>query len=142
MNKKQWIVYLVRCSDESLYCGTTNNLKNRLAKHNLGKGAKYTRSRRPVELVRASSAMTKNDALKLEYRIKQVPASMKIYELSKGGALMPKNISKALQQLNKDLKGIAKTIDSLIKAIEKLEKPEATPQRKPAKKKAAPKINL
>lgn len=52
--------------------------------HNSGKGAKYTRSRRPIELIGASLKMTKTDALKLEYRIKQLPASKKIYELIKG----------------------------------------------------------
>ncbi len=81
MDKKQWVVYLIRCSDESLYCGITNNLKNRLIAHNSGRGAKYTRSRRPVELVGASSAMTKSDALKLEYRVKHVPADSKYHEL-------------------------------------------------------------
>jgi len=81
MNENKWIVYLIRCSDKSLYCGITNNLKNRLIAHNSGKGAKYTRSRRPVELVGASSAMTKSDALKLEHRVKHVPASSKYYEL-------------------------------------------------------------
>jgi len=49
--------------------------------HNSSRGAKYTRSRRPVELVCASSAMTKSDALKLEYKIKHVPAGSKYYEL-------------------------------------------------------------
>jgi len=49
--------------------------------HNSSRGAKYTRSRRPVELVGASSAMTKSDALKLEYRVKHVPAGSKYYEL-------------------------------------------------------------
>ena len=82
-DKRKWVVYLIRCSDESLYCGITNNLKNRLAAHNSGKGAKYTRSRRPVELVGYSSKMTKSDALKLEYRIKQVPARHKLSELTK-----------------------------------------------------------
>ena len=81
MDKRQWIVYLIRCSDESLYCGITNNLKNRLIAHNSGRGAKYTRSRRPVELVGAGSAMTKSDALKLEYRVKHVPAGIKYDEL-------------------------------------------------------------
>ena len=81
MNKNKWVVYLIRCSDESLYSGIINDLKNRLIAHNSGKGAKYTRSRRPVELVGASSAMTKSDALKLEYRIKHVPVGNKIYEL-------------------------------------------------------------
>jgi putative endonuclease len=64
-----------------LYCGITNNLKNRLESHNAGSGAKYTRSRRPVELAGASPEMTKSDALKLEYRIKRTPAGRKIYEL-------------------------------------------------------------
>jgi len=82
MDKRQWVVYLVRCSDESLYCGITNNLKNRLIAHNSGRGSKYTRSRRPVELVGASFAMTKSDALKLEYRVKQEPAGSKYYELT------------------------------------------------------------
>ena len=81
MVKNQWVIYLIRCPDESLYCGITNNLKNRLIAHNSGRGAKYTRSRRPVELVGASSAMTKSDALKLEYRVKHVPADSKYYEL-------------------------------------------------------------
>jgi len=48
-----------------------------------GRGSKYTRSRRPVELVAASPEMTKNDALKLEYRVKQVPASKKNLEFTK-----------------------------------------------------------
>ena len=82
MTKLQWVVYLVRCSDKSLYCGITNNLKNRLAVHNSGKGAKYTRSRRPVTLVGTSSEMTKSEALKLEYRIKQVPSNKKKIELT------------------------------------------------------------
>ncbi|MBW2144332.1 MAG: GIY-YIG nuclease family protein [Deltaproteobacteria bacterium] len=81
MTKRQWVVYLVRCSDKSLYCGITNNLKNRLAEHNSGKGAKYTRSRRPVTLVGTSSEMTRSDALKLEYRVKQVPSNKKKHEL-------------------------------------------------------------
>jgi putative endonuclease len=50
----EWVVYLVQCSDDSLYCGTTNNLEGRLSAHNAGKGAKYTRSRKPVKLVGAA----------------------------------------------------------------------------------------
>lgn len=83
MTNNNWVVYLIRCSDSSLYCGVTNNLQTRLAAHNSGKGAKYTRSRQPVELVAASSNMSKSDALKLELRIKKVPSSMKIIELTK-----------------------------------------------------------
>ncbi len=82
MKIKQWVVYLVRCRDASLYCGITNDLENRLAAHNSGKGAKYTRSRRPVQLICASTAMSKSDAQKLEYRIKHTPSAQKIIELN------------------------------------------------------------
>ena len=51
MNDKTWVVYLARCSDNSLYCGVSNDIKSRLIAHNSGKGARYTRSRRPVDLV-------------------------------------------------------------------------------------------
>ena len=84
MNKREWVVYLIQCSDDSLYCGVTNNLKNRLAAHNSGRGAKYTRFRRPVTLVGVSSKMTKSEALKLEYRVKRVSAGKKKNELTKG----------------------------------------------------------
>ncbi len=124
MNKREWVVYLIRCSDESLYCGVTNNLENRLAVHNSGRGAKYTRSRRPVELVGASSEMTKGDALKLEYRIKQVPASNKNFELTKGEDKMTMKLKKDLQAVNKDLKALAKKVDKMIVAVGKLEKPK------------------
>ena len=82
MENKKCVVYLARCSDNSLYCGITNNLKNRLIEHNSGKGAKYTRSRRPVVLVGISPKMTKSEALSLEYRIKKLPADEKITELT------------------------------------------------------------
>jgi putative endonuclease len=84
MDNKCWVVYLIKCSDNSLYCGITNNLKKRFEAHNSGKGAKYTRSRLPLELVGASPQMTKSNSLKLEYRIKQAPAHEKIIELNKG----------------------------------------------------------
>ncbi len=83
MNNKKWVVYLVRCFDKSLYCGISNDLKSRVIEHNLGKGAKYTRSRRPVDLVGISPEMTKSEALKLEYRIKQLPANKKISKLKR-----------------------------------------------------------
>jgi putative endonuclease len=44
MSAGQWVVYLVRCSDNTLYCGVTKDLENRLVAHNAGKGAKYTKS--------------------------------------------------------------------------------------------------
>jgi putative endonuclease len=81
MIEKNWIVYLLRCSDNSLYCGVSNNIAKRVVEHNSGMGAKYTRSRRPVVLVVTSRDMTKGDALKLEYQIKRLPADKKIAEL-------------------------------------------------------------
>jgi putative endonuclease len=142
MDKRRWVVYLIQCSDESLYCGITNNLKNRLIAHNSGRGGKYTRSRRPVELVAASSKMTKSDALKLEYRIKQIPASKKNLELTKEENKMTKNLKKDLQAVIKELKALAKKTESLLKAVDKLEKPKAvkkTSVKKVAVKKAAAK---
>jgi len=135
---------LIRCSGESLYCGITNNLKNRLEAHNSGKGAKYTRSRRPVELVAASHEMTKSDALKLEYRVKQVPASKKYLELTKEENKMTRNLKKDLQTVNKELDALVKKTESLLKAVDKLDKPKAAkkPKAKPAKTKAVKKTSI
>ena len=47
----RWFVYLARCADDTLYCGITNDLVERVIAHNCGKGAKYTRGRGPFELV-------------------------------------------------------------------------------------------
>jgi putative endonuclease len=82
MNKKEWVVYLVRCADESLYCGITNDIEKRLIAHNSGKGAKYTKSRMPVKVAGVSSIMTKSESLKLERHIKQIPADKKVFELT------------------------------------------------------------
>jgi len=85
MNNGKWVVYLLRCSDNSLYCGISNDIKNRVIEHNSGKGAKFTKSRRPVELVGISPEMTKSEALKLEYKIKQLPADKKLSKLTDRG---------------------------------------------------------
>ena len=81
---KNWVVYLLRCADNSLYCGISSDLPGRLKEHNSGPGAQYTKSHRPVELVGASRKMTKGNALKLEYQIKQLPAHKKIMALNRG----------------------------------------------------------
>ena len=121
MSDKYWIVYLVRCSDNSLYCGISNDLNNRLKKHNSGRGARYTRSRRPVVLVGVSSEMTKSEALKLEYRIKQLPADEKVAWFN-ADEIRSGNFEKELQSLQKEIKTIKKTIDKLIAAVERREK--------------------
>ena len=78
-----WLVYLVRCSDNSIYCGATNNVQNRVSAHNSGKGAKYTRTRRPVVLLEVSKQMSKSDALKLEHKVKKQRKDMKVEYLRK-----------------------------------------------------------
>jgi putative endonuclease len=76
--KETWQVYLLTCADASLYCGITNNLDARILTHNAGRGAKYTRSRLPVELAVAGPKMTKSQALKFEIQIKKLPAEKKV----------------------------------------------------------------
>jgi len=73
-----WRVYLARCADASLYCGVTNYLKKRIAAHNAGKGARYTRSRRPVVLVWSRKCGAKSQALKMEYAIKLLTKTQKL----------------------------------------------------------------
>jgi putative endonuclease len=63
----------LECRDGSLYTGITNDLENRLAIHNAGLGAKYTRGRLPVKLLEFKSVENQSEALKLEYQIKQLP---------------------------------------------------------------------
>ena len=64
--------YMVRCSDGSLYTGWTYDLEKRVMTHNLGKGAKYTKSRLPVELVYHECFATKEEAMSREYAIKRL----------------------------------------------------------------------
>ena len=73
-----YYVYLLRCADGTLYTGFTNDLARRLAVHNAGKGAKYTRGRRPVELVYWESFSNKSSALRREYAIKRLPRGQKL----------------------------------------------------------------
>ncbi|OEU67847.1 MAG: hypothetical protein BA867_02315 [Desulfobacterales bacterium S5133MH16] len=142
MDKRRWIVYLIRCSDESLYCGTTNNLKNRLEAHNSGKGAKYTRFRRPVELVAASPEMTKSDALRLEYRVKQVHASKKYLELTKEENKMTKKLKKDLQAMSKALNELVQKVEKMQQQIDKKTQPAKKPKAQAAKAKAVKKAPI
>ncbi|MCP4764066.1 MAG: GIY-YIG nuclease family protein [archaeon] len=81
MLNKTWSVYLLKCSDNSLYCGVTNNFENRLIRHNEGTASKYTRARLPVELAAIKNNLTKSEAYKIECRIKKLPADRKIITL-------------------------------------------------------------
>lgn len=70
--------YILRCSDGSFYTGWTNNLEKRLDSHNEGKGAKYTRARRPVELAYYEVFNTKEEAMRREWQIKRMTRKRKI----------------------------------------------------------------
>ena len=69
--------YIVKCSDGTYYTGWTNNLEKRIKSHNAGMGAKYTRPRLPVTLVYYETFATKQEAMKREYRIKQLSRQQK-----------------------------------------------------------------
>jgi len=71
-------VYMLECSDGSLYTGWTNNLEKRIAAHNNGKGAKYTRVRLPVKLVYYEEYEDKIEAMKREYEIKRLSRKEKV----------------------------------------------------------------
>lgn len=74
-----WYVYIINCSkDDTLYTGITNNLEKRIAAHNKGTGAKYTKGRTPVTLIKYFECSNKSEALKLEYKIKQLSREEKI----------------------------------------------------------------
>ena len=82
--------YIVKCSDETLYTGWTNDLEKRLRAHNSGKGAKYTKTRRPVKLVYYEEHETKNEAMSREYAIKQLTRREKELLIQGNGNLCEK----------------------------------------------------
>ncbi|KKP34464.1 MAG: Endo/excinuclease amino domain protein [Candidatus Roizmanbacteria bacterium GW2011_GWA2_32_13] len=73
-----YFIYILRCSDNSLYCGQTNNLKRRIQEHNSDDSkSKYTRARRPIKLVYFEKYKTVNEALKRECEIKKLTKEKK-----------------------------------------------------------------
>lgn len=73
-----WYVYILRCGDDTLYCGITPDIEKRLEQHRSGKGAKYTRGRGPLELVYSEICDSHSNALKREAAIKRMPRSEKL----------------------------------------------------------------
>jgi putative endonuclease len=69
--QKQWFVYIVECSDKTLYTGITNDISARIKAHNIGKGSRYTAFRYPVRLVYKETSGTKSNAMKRELEIKK-----------------------------------------------------------------------
>ena len=79
--------YLLRCRDGSLYAGWTNDLDRRVRAHNSGRGAKYTRSRRPVELVYAERFETRREAMRREQELKAMTREQKLELIRADGRL-------------------------------------------------------
>lgn len=75
--------YILECKDDTFYTGWTNNLEKRIKDHNDGKGAKYTKARRPVKLVYYETYETKQEAMRREYEIKQLSRKDKIELIKK-----------------------------------------------------------
>ena len=75
--------YILQCADGTLYTGWTNNLEKRLAAHNAGIAAKYTKTRRPVELVYFEEFETKEEAMSREWHIKKLTRAEKLGLINK-----------------------------------------------------------
>lgn len=78
MTDAVWRAYLVRCGDGSLYTGVSTDVARRVAEHAAGRGARYTRSRPPVELAWRSAKLDKRTAHRLEWRLKRLPRNDKL----------------------------------------------------------------
>lgn len=78
-------VYIVACVDGTLYTGYTTDVERRMAEHNAGRGAKYTRGRRPVELVHVETYESQTEAMRREYAIKQLRRAAKEQLIREGG---------------------------------------------------------
>lgn len=81
--KSRYYTYILKCADDTLYCGYTTDLKKRIKTHNSGKGAKYTKPRIPVELIFFEEFETKSEALKRECEIKKLKREDKIKLIQK-----------------------------------------------------------
>ncbi|MEM7357606.1 MAG: GIY-YIG nuclease family protein [Pseudomonadota bacterium] len=83
-----WFVYMLRCADDSLYTGITKDLERRLAEHNYDnkKGARYTRARRPVQVVYQLSCENRASASQAEARLKKLNRQQKLALLKPGAA--------------------------------------------------------
>lgn len=75
--KKKWHLYVLRCGDGTLYCGITNDLDRRFSQHSAGKGARYTRGRGPLTLLRSWPQKNKSAALKAEISFKRLNRTAK-----------------------------------------------------------------
>ncbi len=87
VEKADWYVYILRCTDNTLYTGMTNDIKRRVEEHNRGIGAKYTRGRAPVELVFVETLPDRSAALRRELAIKRMKTADKQVLIDQAGLL-------------------------------------------------------
>ncbi len=86
---KFWFVYLVVCADGSFYTGVAKDVAARVEQHNQGKGAKYTRGRRPVELLYCEEVGCQGEALRRERAIKRLPRNKKLQLIADSSGVKP-----------------------------------------------------
>ncbi len=78
VRSKRWFVYILKCSDGTLYCGVTTDLERRVNEHNNGTASRYTRSRRPVTLEGSAAFPDRGAAQRVEHAVKKRPAEEKL----------------------------------------------------------------
>jgi len=87
MTEANWYMYVVRCSDETLYTGITTDVERRVSEHNVSaRGARYTRARRPVRLEAAWAHASRSEAAKAEYAFKQLSRGEKLERIDERSA--------------------------------------------------------
>jgi putative endonuclease len=91
-----WYVYLARCADDTLYCGIARDVAQRIAAHDAGTGARYTRGRGPLRVVLVRRCLDKGRALRLEYAIKQLSRAGK-----EALAAAPATVDRMTRKLNR-----------------------------------------
>ena len=122
--------YMLRCCDGSLYTGWTNDLVKRLAAHSSGKGARYTRSHRPVSLAYFECSATKEDAMRREYQIKQLTRKERTHRLCTRGGMLESFLQEPERLTDDDVMLLLKLIfhrqdmQELLKKLLEREKPE------------------
>lgn len=93
--RREWSVYVLRCGDGSLYTGIAKDVVRRIEQHNTGKGAAYTRTRRPVRLIHQENGLTQGKALVREAEIKAMPRPKKMALADQAPGLYPETSQKS-----------------------------------------------
>jgi len=99
--QKQWVLYILKCSDSTLYTGVTNDIDARLARHRGGKGAKYTRGRLPVVLVYTEKCHDRAAALRRECAVKKYSRRDKLTLTSHVGRIKKGHVETSAARLGK-----------------------------------------